>query len=165
MKTVEHDCMPCERDSPCDEERRCLPSMTKPTGHERSGRAPVSDRSSLSLRVAHSRFRDKPAASSNTAKDGKGRGVHLLCLPISFLTRADSSKYPPLTVTHRRVVRWGDNYSASDSCRAFAPKASDKKVPANSPRAAPAGSTEHWPFSCRTGCEVAYHHLRGVCHG
>ena len=35
--------------------------MTKPTGHERSGRAPVSDRSSLSLRVAHSRFRDTPA--------------------------------------------------------------------------------------------------------
>jgi hypothetical protein len=65
---------------PC-EERCCLPSITKPTGHERSGRAPVSDRSSLSLRVAHSRFHDSPAASSNTAKDGKGRGARLLCLP------------------------------------------------------------------------------------
>lgn len=34
---------------------------------------------SLSMRVAHSRFHDRPAGTSHSAKDA-GRGVYLLCL-------------------------------------------------------------------------------------
>ena len=81
MKTVEDDREGTLR-------RKVLSSVDdKPTGHERSGRAPVSDRSSPSLRVAHSRFHDRPASSSHTTKDGKGRGVQLLCLPSAMWRR------------------------------------------------------------------------------
>src|SRR4029453_1852400 len=48
--------------------------------HERSGRAPVSDRSSLSLRVAHSQFHDCAITQLRWAEDGTGRGALLLCL-------------------------------------------------------------------------------------
>src|ERR1043165_899662 len=48
--------------------------------HERSGRAPVSDRSSLSLRVAHSQIHDCATARLRWTEDGTGRGALLLCL-------------------------------------------------------------------------------------
>ena len=144
------------------EERRCLPSMTKPTGHERSGRAPVSDRSSLSLRVAHSRFRDTPAIR----RIGERRHRQRRSSPLPTVSRfpTTSSHFRRLP-THRRVVRCGDKYSASHRYRVCAPGGSRKKVPANPPTGSADGSTEHWPCFCRTGCEAAYHHSRGVCHG
>jgi hypothetical protein len=148
---------------PC-EERRCLPSMTEPTGHERSGRAPVSDRSSLSLRVAHSRIRDTPAIRRIRRKTAQAEEIFSSAYLISRFPTYPVRTSSPLA-THRRVVRYGDKYSASRRHRVCAPGGSRKKVPANPPTGSAEGSTEHWPCFCRTGCEAAYHHSRGVCHG